>query len=282
MLFQVYSDPQRVRHLASDPLGRHVDAFVNASRDQGFARLTIHAHLRVFGKFNRWLKHHDISADQLAENHIESFISSRRRREHPKRNGRDVLVRLLAHLREGGVVPLKPKSPPSDAIEQILQDFGSYLSNERGASAWTILRYGPLIRTFLRNRFGSRPICFGQLRAKDIHFAIVSAARDRRRTYARGLVSALRAFLRWLQFCGKIAGNLAAAVPTVADWHLRGVPVVLRPSEVVRVLRTCDRRTAMGRRDYAALPVLTGALSVRFCPLDDSARFRRSRRKSAG
>jgi site-specific recombinase XerD len=49
---------------------------------------------------------------------------------------------------------------------------------------------------------------------------------------------------------------LAASVPTVANWRLATVPKYLTRQEVDRVLKACDRRTAVGRRDYAILLLL--------------------------
>jgi integrase len=45
-------------------------------------------------------------------------------------------------------------------------------------------------------------------------------------------------------------------VPTVADWRLSTVPKYLTPEEVERLLKACNRRTPIGRRDYAILLLL--------------------------
>lgn len=55
---------------------------------------------------------------------------------------------------------------------------------------------------------------------------------------------------------GEIGSDLAGAVPTVAAWRLSTVPKGIERGQVKRLLRSCDRRTAMGRRDYAVLLLL--------------------------
>lgn len=47
--------------------------------------------------------------------------------------------------------------------------------------------------------------------------------------------------------------SLAAAVPVMAGWKLSNLPKGLESDQLDRVLGGCDRRTPMGRRDYAVL-----------------------------
>ena len=55
---------------------------------------------------------------------------------------------------------------------------------------------------------------------------------------------------------GTYAGDLAAAVPTVANWSMTSIPRAIPADAVRRLLTSIHRRTAIGRRDYAILLVL--------------------------
>jgi site-specific recombinase XerD len=70
------------------------------------------------------------------------------------------------------------------------------------------------------------------------------------------MTTAFRSFFRFLFRRGELRADLAASVPTVANWRLSTVPKYLTPQEVERVLKACDRRTTVGRRDYAILLLL--------------------------
>lgn len=70
------------------------------------------------------------------------------------------------------------------------------------------------------------------------------------------MTSALRGFLRFLLFRGNINCDLAACVPTVADWRLSELPKSLEPEKVEHLLQNCDQSTAIGKRDYAILLLL--------------------------
>ena len=70
------------------------------------------------------------------------------------------------------------------------------------------------------------------------------------------MTTAFRSFFRFLFQKGELQTDLAASVPTVADWRLSTVPKFLTSEEVERVLKACDRRTVTGRRDYTILLLL--------------------------
>jgi integrase/recombinase XerD len=70
------------------------------------------------------------------------------------------------------------------------------------------------------------------------------------------VVVALRSLLRFLHVERLTDRGLAAAVPGVAP-RPRGLPRALGPGVVARLLDSCDRRSAKGRRDFAVLLVLS-------------------------
>jgi site-specific recombinase XerD len=70
------------------------------------------------------------------------------------------------------------------------------------------------------------------------------------------MVTALRSFLRFLYQRGDITSDLASALPSVANWRLSHLPKSLLPEQVERLLASCDRQTAIGRRDFAILLLL--------------------------
>lgn len=62
--------------------------------------------------------------------------------------------------------------------------------------------------------------------------------------------------LDWLHLTSEVPASLVGAVPAVAGWRLRGLPKGLEPDELRRLLASCDRRRATGRRDHAVLLML--------------------------
>ena len=66
----------------------------------------------------------------------------------------------------------------------------------------------------------------------------------------------LRSFLSFPFQKGRIPTNLAATVPSVAHRRLAELPHYLEAREVERVLRSCDQRRKIGKRDYAIFLLL--------------------------
>ena len=62
--------------------------------------------------------------------------------------------------------------------------------------------------------------------------------------------------LRYLYVEGLAPEALAGAVPSVAHWKLASLPKALDHRQVASLLRSCDRRTGVGRRDFAIITVL--------------------------
>jgi site-specific recombinase XerD len=73
---------------------------------------------------------------------------------------------------------------------------------------------------------------------------------------AKMMTTALRSFLRYARLRGNLAFDLAEAVPIVANWSLTGIPRAIAPDQTRKLLASVDRKTTIGRRDYAILLLL--------------------------
>jgi site-specific recombinase XerD len=128
---------------------------------------------------------------------------------------------------------------------------------DRGLAENSVAVYAPCARAFLAHRVASAGrLALETLDAKAISTFLVERVGGRSSESARLLSIGLRSFLRFLLLRGVIARDLSGAVPRVRKYQQAGVPVVLSPDEVERVLATADRTTQRGRRDYAVLLLL--------------------------
>ena len=95
----------------------------------------------------------------------------------------------------------------------------------------------------------------GRLTAADVSAFMLEQSACRSAGSLGNVITGLRALLRFLYLRGYTPLPLAAAVPAVAA-HRAEASRTLSAGEVTRLLASCDRRTAIGRRDYAILTVL--------------------------
>jgi integrase/recombinase XerD len=62
--------------------------------------------------------------------------------------------------------------------------------------------------------------------------------------------------LHYARHRGDITLDLAAAIPSVANWSMSSIPRAIPADAVRQLLASINRQTAMGRRDYAILLLL--------------------------
>jgi site-specific recombinase XerD len=236
-------------------LASHIDGFANLLAREGYARSTLQEKLQLFVDLSRWLERRKLQAADLDEHRLSLFLSYRRR-YGARRGDASTGSQMLRYLRDLGYVPMPPETIDDSPLNRIEREFERFLSSERGLKPATLVGYLPPVRRFLLQRFGDEEPRLDELCLQDINRFILHRARGVRRSYAKLMVTALRSFLRFLQQRGAIKAELAAAVPTVANWRLSHLPQSLAPEQVERLLACCDRSTPIGQRDYAILLLL--------------------------
>ena len=248
-----FPGPRSQRGLRVGPLAVELDGFASWLATQGYARQTGETKLRLVSHLSRWLEREGLGVEALDEARFERFLRTR-----GKPNGGAVLGReLLAHLRRGGRIPDAPKDTGGDdAITRIERIHERFLVNERGLSPLTVGKYLPVVHAFLTERFGTGAVALETLVARDANRFIVRHSQGFARSHGKGLAAALRSFLRHLHQRGDIAVDLAGAIPPITNWRLSELPKSLPPEGVQSVLESCDRNTAVGRRDHAILLLL--------------------------
>lgn len=264
MVSRFFSDRAAIQRMHEGPLGRHVDCFAQQLFEQHFTHRTARVQILDVADLSRWLARYSLTAADLDPDIVDKYLQHqpRRRRRGRHQRAAPALCRLLEMLREHGVAAHQPLHLDSSPLSDIEDDFKRYLSVERGLTPATLANYVPFVLQFLSERFRQEPIHLAQLHATDVIDFVRHHANDFGAGRTKLMLTALRSFLRHLQHRGDIAVDLAACVPCVPRWSLTEVPKFLRPGAVEQVLKHCDRRSALGMRDYAIL-LLLARLGVR-------------------
>jgi hypothetical protein len=162
-------------------------------------------------------------------------------------------------VREIGVAAAASSPAPRFREEELLVRYWQYLLDERALATKTVIAREPTAQLFLAQHPGRE---LGDLDGGDVsRFVIRQCGRLSQRSAER-LVNGLRSFLRFALVEGLIAAPLtgrgAGRDSLERCWSTRG----LTRAEVAAVLANCDRRRAIGGRDYAIL-VLLARLGLR-------------------
>lgn len=256
MLENFLTDPAAIERRRAGIFGPHLDSFVATIAKLGYARSTVRAQLWLLDHLERWLKRKSLAVVDLEERVVDQFLVKRRRKGRRSTRERRIVRAFLEHLREKGVIPLPTPTKDESPLETLHKRYEDYLRKERGLSAATVAAYWYIVRHFIVDRFGQRPVCLSLLIADDISGFLLRNARSGAPESTRLMVTALRSFFRFLFRHGETKTDLAGAVPTVATWRLAEVPRYLDLEEVERILHACNRSISVGRRDYAVILLL--------------------------
>jgi site-specific recombinase XerD len=239
------------------PLSAHIGAFAASVRQQGYALNTQHRQVLLAACFSRWLGQKAVGVRRVCAEHLTQYLRSRVRRVQVRPGDAAALRQLLELLRREGIIPAERTSPhPLTPVERETQAFETYLRNERALAEATIAYYVPFTRRFLTDRFGNGRVVLSRLSAGDVVRFVQRQVPRLHRNCAKLLTTALRSFLNYARYCGDITDDLAAAVPCVAAWSITSIPRDIPADAVRRLLASIDRRTPVGRRDYAIFLLL--------------------------
>lgn len=256
MIHQFEFNPTALDRFRCGPLTPYVDPLARLFSGQGYSHQVAMQKLRLTALLSRWLQQDQIGLKELDECRIGEFLTVQQKALRRQRQVRHTLAQLLRELRRLGVIPNPQPVQRGSATDMLLQDYGRFLAQERGLNQVTLDNYLPVARRFLAKAFGTRPIQLDQLGGQDINRFILRERSTFSPKRVQLTTSALRSFLGFLYLRSQLPVPLALSVPTVATWRLSELPQFLEPQQVSRLLESCDRSRACGRRDYAALLLL--------------------------
>lgn len=243
--------PERL--IQGNPLESHLRTFATSLLESGYRNKTIQEKLHLLADLGRWFARSGCTVSQIDECLVEAFVRHRQRVRHGELK---TLQQILDHLRTRGLVPDRKLVPDRSPWAAILGQYEKYLRSERGLVTSTILDRQVYARRFLGERFPQGRFLPTEIKASDVSAFVMRHSHSVSIGRAHSMTTALRSFLRFLFQKGELGTDLAASVPRVADWRRSTLPKYLTRAEVERVLATCNRHTAIGRRDYAILLLL--------------------------
>lgn len=246
------------------PLAPHLPSFARFLSQQGYAESYVRRHLMIAACFSRWLERRRIRAGCINGEHASKYLRSRYQDRKANTGDSPVFSQLMEFLRGERVISGAKTSAPLLPAERCARGYQQYLREGRGLVKGTIINYVPFITDFLKDRFGAGAVRLSVLKPADVVRFVQSRARCMHPTRRKHMTIALRSFFRYARLHGKVTLDLAAAVPTVASWSMASIPRAIAPQQTRRLLAGIDRRTAVGRRDYAIV-LLLARLGLRAC-----------------
>jgi integrase/recombinase XerD len=223
---------------------------------QGYTMLSCLNVLRLASHLSRWLEAQGLGPCDLSDERVDSFLCARRAEGYTAWLSRRGLVPIRRFLAEAGLAPEPSPTAPLTPLEQLLTEYEGSLVHDRGLTARVAQIYRTEARQLLVETSHSGERDLSSLDGAAVKRYVLESSRRSNVDQTRAMLTGLRSFLRFLHLRGDIAMDLRGAVPKVAGWRMASLPKYLDLDQVNAIVESCDRRSSVGRRDYAVLLLL--------------------------
>ena len=247
MLENLFRRPRVRRRIRQNPQGSVLEKFVEYLVSHGYCPGTVHQYVFAAEHFGRWLGSRRLTRESVTR-FLKRHVPSCRCKTPMARNGRSVraaLNRLLEMI--GADAAARSRNSFS---ESLLRRYSDHLDQVQGLAPVTVhyrLRYA---RTMLLS-FRIRRL--GQLRrwtADSVRRFVAHQGQRGCPASGQVIASSIRSFLRFLLLHRLIDRELAAAVPSFANWRLAALPDTVDGDDLERLVCAIDT-THIGLRDRA-------------------------------
>jgi site-specific recombinase XerD len=240
----------------SGPLADRVAEIGSDLLRQGYTMLSCLNVLRLASHLSRWLEAQGLGLSDLCDEQVDSFLCARRAEGYTGWLSRRGLVPIRRFLAQAGLTPEPLPAAPLTPLEQLLTEYEGSLLHDRGLTQNVARIYRTVARQLLVATSPSGELDLSSLDGATVKCHVLESSRGSNVNRTRVTLIGLRSFLRFLHLRGDIATDLRGAVPKIAGWRMASLPKYLAPEQVNAIVESCDRRSTIGRRDYAVLLLL--------------------------
>ncbi len=265
MLEHYFLRPDTIDRIRSSWIGKPIERYVEWLSENGYAFRSVYRRVPILRQFGEFARSRGARNWDELPSQVEPFVrqwveayTKRTKKQPPRRVANDarnpveqMLSLILPDFQRRGRArytqdPFKDQAP----------GFFAFLREERGLREDTIARYGHHLRcleAYLKRISLSH---LDELSPAVLSAFIIESSRRLSKNSMTGLCSSLRVFLRYLHQERLVHRDLSAAVERPRKYQLSDVPRSISWEDVQRMFDAVDRRTVVGRRDYAILLLL--------------------------
>lgn len=276
MLESFFEAPFTLDRLRSGPSSEYIDGFAEQLQEDGYSRVSGRCYLRSASHVGWFVEGKGERLSDATWGTLEAYSDHFAQCQCPQgyRSGGQDAVRgakiFLGHLARIDIAKEWSERPEIEELP-LVASFRCWLVQHRGSSESTLYHYCRGACDLIA-ALGDDP---AKYRVDTLRAFILERARQSGPGATKSLISASRAFLRYLSAVGACRAGLDGAIPSVAGWRLASQPRSLGPDDVERILGACDRETVVGLRDRAVILLLArlglragDVANLRFSDLD--------------
>jgi integrase/recombinase XerD len=263
VLNRYFIRPTTIDRIHASWIGAAIERYVSWLTEQKYAARNVYFRVPVLVRFGEFARRSGANHIDELPAHIEPFVEDwlNRRKQGYSESQRSVAARELRNpIRQLLRLVLthygKTTGGTPDPFVNEAPDFFEFLRRDRGLREATRVQYRHYLQRlqdYLRR--------FDRSLLPDLPPAVISAlitesgeTLDKRSV--QSLCSILKVFFRYLYREGLMARDLGKAIESPRRYRLSNLPRSITWSQVEQMLQTVDRRSTVGKRDYAILLLL--------------------------
>ena len=260
MLQRYFLKPETIDRIHACWLGEAIERYVVWLSEQGYAARCVHGRVPLLMHFADYAAQHGAERLEDLPIHIDAFVDawidrdSQRPRGDRQRLSRELHnpIRQMLRVVLPGDWEQEHASYPTPFAD-FAPGFFDYLRHERGLQPASINLYACHLRRLMRylERLGGMGL--GALSARVLDDFLTDSGQALCPPAMRALCAQIRVFLRYLYREGLLGADLSVHVDSPRVYRLADIPRAITWDEVGRLLATVDRRSRVGKRDYAIL-----------------------------
>ena len=252
------------RYLAVPILGPMMDQYAAWLFEQRYTHRSTRYELRMAARASEFLLCQGFQCVQDVSEHDLQDCYQWFRQKFPKEEGG---VRTLARfLLEQALLRPSPVPEPTRK-EVLLNGFMTHLRDDRGYAPATVKRQAVIVLEFLDCiKFDEAHARLASLKIADIENFIQHMGKRMGRVALQKVSSTLRNFLRFLSANGGVPLGLENQIDAPRVYRQEKLPRALPWKTVQAFLRSIDRKTAIGKRDYAMFSLIA-TFGLRACDI---------------
>lgn len=263
MLNRYFVRPTTVDRIQASWIGNPIEVYVAWLTEQKYAARNVAFRVPVLVRFGEFARTSGARNMDELPSYVELFIEDwmhRRKLRHSEAQrriaARELRNAIMQFLRVS--LPHYDNATPAapNPFIDVAPDFFGFLLRERGLRTTTLIQY----RHFLQRledylRRIARPL-LPDLPPTVVSALITESGNTLDKRSVQSFCSILKVFFRYLYSVGLMTRDLAKAVESPRRYRLSNLPRAIAWNQVEQMLEAVDRRTAVGKRDYAVLLLL--------------------------
>jgi site-specific recombinase XerD len=260
MIEKYFSCPRTLRSMRAGLCGIHIDGFSSTLEKRGYANATAIRYLRAVAHLGSFLQRKSRLLEDVDWRLLDAFGRHFSRCHCSRYNARKTgyharfgVKLFYRYLVQQGVCQGLPTVDVANDLPALVIAFRDWLHIHRGATQPTLRLY-TRGATELLQALGKD---VSQWNAQVIRAFLLDRASHCGTETTQKLITAVRAFLRYLIFRGEARDDLDLAVPAIAHWRLATLPRCLSAQELDRLIAACDGTTPGRLRDRAIVLLLS-------------------------